>query len=269
MLISVSIKLFAQLPWNTFWLATRPIHGPSWKFLFSATPRHWAAASPPTVRPLFRPLFRPPNDPRRSHNSFEKIASQYLCVGFFISWIFALLLFIPLGHTKRCGKCRAFFIIYHSGCPRFSPNPLPIDVVPLKRSNMRKYLGNNIEQLWLRKTERGKVLNYVVFAAFVRKIFNIYLITTWTKARAPPKKKTLRIIFAAERNANNSNKLLNEIFHVPQETDRASLYNYYWIVWGKFQLWKPNSSIMVGAKLLFILLNDFHSAAAPFRRWST
>jgi len=26
---------------------------------------------------------------------------------------------------------------------------------------------------------------------------------------------------------------------------------------------------MVGAKLLFILLNDFHSAAAPFRRWST
>lgn len=111
-----------------------------------------------------------------------------MCVGFFISWIFALLLFIPLGHTKRCGKCRAFFIIYHSGCPRFSPNPLPIDVVPLKRSNMRKHLGNNIEQLWLRKTERGEVLNYVVFAAFARKIFNIYLITTWTKARAPQKK---------------------------------------------------------------------------------
>jgi len=128
MLISVSIKLFAQLPSNTFRLATRPTIVPLENF-FS---RHSAPLS--CFRPPFHPLFHPLNDPRRSHNSFEKIASQYLCVGFFISWIFPLLLLFRLATQKGAENAEHFSSFTIRAVPGFPHilNPPPYRHGPIK-----------------------------------------------------------------------------------------------------------------------------------------
>lgn len=78
---------------------------------------------------LFRPVPLPVSVPVRApagstswcHNSYKrKILRQSLCVFFilipflFFCCFFLWFFLFPLGHTKRCGKCSAFFIIFQS-----------------------------------------------------------------------------------------------------------------------------------------------------------